>query len=359
MLRNACHRYFQSSLFGEAPGRFCLRHVSFFVVALAIVFGISCGVPEGPVRIIIDTDLRSDVDDAGTLALAHALADNGACELIGVIASQTGPYIVGAIDAINTWYGRGHVPIGLSPVDDQRFRDPYAPYIGDPDNFPSSQTNETATESTLLYRRLLNESADGSVKIVVVGGQTPLHLLLTSGIDYEGDGSINRSGFDLVSAKVKGLYIMAGNFVDGSHREHNIALDLDAAQYIAANWPTYIVYSGFEIGRYVITGGGYTDPHNNPVAMAYKLYPSGGVGHIGGSASYDQTILYYSILGNTSNGLTLWDVAGPGTVGFPDGETHFTPNEEGRHYYLVANASFEVVADVIERLMLQPPVRRP
>jgi hypothetical protein len=31
-------------------------------------------------RIIVDTDLRSDVDDAGTLALVNALSDRGECE---------------------------------------------------------------------------------------------------------------------------------------------------------------------------------------------------------------------------------------------------------------------------------------
>ena len=40
-----------------------------------------------PPLIILDTDFRSDVDDAGSLALLNALADLGECELIGVVAS--------------------------------------------------------------------------------------------------------------------------------------------------------------------------------------------------------------------------------------------------------------------------------
>ena len=181
----------------------------------------------------MDTDLRSDVDDAGALAVVHALADNGECEVLGVIASQTGPKIVGAIDAINTWYGRGDVPVGLSPVDDQRFEDYYAPVIGDPQRYPSTQTNRTAPKSTVLYRRLLHASPDGSVRIVVIGGQRCIRLLLDSEADYEGDGSINRSGLELIRAKVTGLYLMAGNFTDATHPEHNIMLDLEAAQRVA------------------------------------------------------------------------------------------------------------------------------
>ncbi len=93
------------------------------VLFLAVSDPGALGAAQSPPGIILDTDFRSDVDDVGTLALLNALADNGECALLGVMASQTGPWVVGAINAVNTWYGRGEVPIGLSPVDDQRFDD--------------------------------------------------------------------------------------------------------------------------------------------------------------------------------------------------------------------------------------------
>jgi len=311
-------------------------------------------------RIIVDTDLRSDVDDAGALALVNALADNGECKLIGVIASQTGPYIVGAINAINTWYGRGDVPIGLSPVDDQRFPDYYAPCIGDPENFPSTQSNKTAPESTKLYRRLLHESPDNSVKIVVIGGQKPLQLLLKSEADYEGNGSINMTGRELIKAKVKGLYLMAGNFANPDRAEHNIMLDLDASQYVAAHWPTPIVYSGFEIGKPVLTGDALSNPEENPVAKAYELYPGGigGVGNISETSSYDQTILYYSVRGKYGADLRLWKVSDPCKVSFPEGKTVFQTHPKGNCRYLIADASPEKVAGIIESIMVQSPKDR-
>lgn len=306
-------------------------------------------------RIIVDTDLRSDVDDAGALALLNALADNGECTIAGIVASQTGPGIVGAINAILTWYGRGDVPVGLSPVDDQRFDDHYAPVIGDPKRYPSTQSNATAPESTILYRRLLHESPDKSVRIVVIGGQVCIKLLLDSPADHEGDGSINRTGRDLIEAKVSGLYLMAGNFTDPKHAEHNIMLDLEAAQCIAAEWPTPMVYSGFEIGRAVITGGAMTDPEHNPVARAYELFPAGGIGVIAGSSSYDQTMVYCAVRGVMEGDQPLWDLSEPGTATFPEGRTVFTPTPSGRHRYLIAKAPIETVADAIEALMVQPP----
>lgn len=309
-------------------------------------------------QVILDTDFRSDVDDAGALAMLHALADNGECAILGVVASQTGPQVVAGIDAINTWYGRGQLPIGLSPVDDQRFSDYYVPVIGDPAHFPSSQTNETAPDSTTLYRRLLHRAPAESVKIVVIGGQTCVGLLLDSEADHEGDASINRTGRELIETKVSGLYLMAGNFTDADHAEHNINLDIEASQKIAAHWPTPIVYSGFEIGREVITGGAMENPEVNPVAKAYALFPAGGVGTIAGSSSYDQTMVYYAVRGLHAGETPLWTLSEPGQVAFPEARTVFTPHPEGNRRHLIAEAPFPVVAEAIEALMVQPPARR-
>jgi hypothetical protein len=308
-----------------------------------------------PPRVIIDTDLRSDVDDAGALAVVNALADHGECELIGVVASQTGPHIVAAIDAINTWYGRGSVPIGLSPVDNQRFTDLYAPVLGNPRHFPSTQSNDTAPDSTTLYRRLLHASPDQSVKIIVIGGQTCVRLLLDSEADHEGDGSIQQTGRELIERKISGLYLMAGNFVDPNHPEHNINLDLEASQRVAEAWPTPIIYSGFEIGRHVMTGARLSGPDRNPVAKAYELAPAGGVGAIGSSASYDQTMVYYAIRGAYAGDTRLWNLSEPGTAAFPNGRTVFEPDPDGRHRHLIRAADFETAAEAIEDLMVQPP----
>jgi hypothetical protein len=315
-------------------------------------------VPSESPRVILDTDFRSDVDDAGALALLNALADLGECELLGVVASQTGPQIVGAINAVNTWYGRGEVPVGLSPVDDQRFEDHYAPVIGDPSLYASTQSNATAPESTALYRRLLNDAPDGSVRIVVIGGMTCVRLLLDSPADHEGDGSIGKTGRELIEAKVGGLYLMAGNFVVPDHAEHNVMLDLEASQRIVAEWPTPVVFSGFEIGHKVMTGGAMTDPDRNPVAKAYELFPAGGVGVIAGSSSFDQTMVYCAVRGVMADGAPLWRLSGPGRVSFPEGCTVFAPDPAGLHRYMLVEAPVEEVAAVIEGLMIQAPKQK-
>src|SRR3954471_4503696 len=66
-----------------------------------------------PVRLIFDTDIGNDVDDVLALGIIHALQSRGACELIAVTVTKdhelAGPFV----DAVNTFYGRPAIPIGV------------------------------------------------------------------------------------------------------------------------------------------------------------------------------------------------------------------------------------------------------
>ena len=66
-----------------------------------------------PVKIIFDTDIGWDCDDAGTLAMLHRLCDKGEAELLAVTHCFATPYVAGCIDAINRFYGR-EVPVGIN-----------------------------------------------------------------------------------------------------------------------------------------------------------------------------------------------------------------------------------------------------
>src|SRR5262245_32156249 len=68
---------------------------------------------QAPVRVIVDTDLASDVDDVGALALLHALADRGEAEILATMVSSRNRHSVACLSALNTWYGRRDLPIGV------------------------------------------------------------------------------------------------------------------------------------------------------------------------------------------------------------------------------------------------------
>lgn len=69
-----------------------------------------------PVRVIFDTGYSTDCDDPGALAVLHALADNGEAEILAKGASTSRPKAPGAIDVVNTYYGRPDIPVFATTI---------------------------------------------------------------------------------------------------------------------------------------------------------------------------------------------------------------------------------------------------
>ena len=68
--------------------------------------------PPTPVKLIFDTDMGNDIDDALALAMIHTLADRGECELLAVTVTKDHPQAAPFVDLLNTYYGRPSIPIG-------------------------------------------------------------------------------------------------------------------------------------------------------------------------------------------------------------------------------------------------------
>ena len=66
--------------------------------------GITSSLP--PQRLIIDTDMSTDCDDVGAVCMANALMDAGEVDLLAVVHNTGLEQGVGAVSAINAWYGR-------------------------------------------------------------------------------------------------------------------------------------------------------------------------------------------------------------------------------------------------------------
>jgi len=119
----------------------------------------------GPTKVIYETDFTVDVDDVGALAVLHALADNGEAEILAVSYNEVQSRAADAIDAINTWYGRGDIPIGLY---DKPLADPdyFHSYIDPLAGMANDITDNWVGSSLDLYQRVLSEQPDNSVTIV-------------------------------------------------------------------------------------------------------------------------------------------------------------------------------------------------
>lgn len=329
------------------------------IVAVALILTlIASGTRASGPLVILDTDYRSDVDDVGALAMMHALQDRGEGTLIGVIGTTSGPNIAASIDAVNTYYGRSTIPVGLvtNPPSPTPGSDDFTPALANPLRYASQQTNATAPNSTALYRQLLNQAPDNSVKIVVVGGQTAVSRLLDSPANDNNDG-INLTGKQLIASKVSQLVVMGGRFSSGNKSEFNINLDVTSANNVANNWTSPVVYSGFEVGVNVKTGAGLTNQKNNPIAQAYDLYrgTDGGKGTVGDRSSWDQTAVLYAVRGTHSDGTRLWNLSDPTGVQFSSGGKTNLLEPPPNHQYLINAATNAQIAAPISQLMLSAP----
>lgn len=148
-------------------------------------------------------------------------------------------------------------------------------------------------EPVELYRQLLNEAADHSMKIISIGFLTNLAALLRS----EPDGTSSMSGSDLISAKTSELVVMGGYYPSGW--EFNFGgEDPESTRYVVEHWPkdVPITYSGGELGGNIFSGqslAGHSPP-SSPILAAYQWY----VGRCSTTReSWDPLTTLYGVLG--------------------------------------------------------------
>ncbi|RLD10012.1 MAG: hypothetical protein DRI44_07145 [Chlamydiae bacterium] len=222
-------------------------------------------------KIIFDMDIDTDCDDAGALAILHALADNGEVEILGTIVSTHYPYSAPCVEAINRYYGRPNIPIGAPKsnwTDTGSRGSKYAKNIAG--EFKTTlKSNDDAPDAVKVYRQILAAQKTNSVVILSVGYLTNIRDLLESGPDEISP----LSGVELVRQKVK-FWVCNGaeypnNYNTGAWG--NFTPDPTSAAIAVRDWPGTIWFCGE--GRKVFTGSLlHETPTNNPVRRIYDLY---------------------------------------------------------------------------------------
>ena len=307
--------------------------------------------------LIFDMDIGDDIDDVLALALVHALEDRGECRLLAVTISKDQDLSAPFTEAINTFYGRGKIPIGV--VRDGKLRDEsrYAGPIlqareGEQWRYPRNiQSGKEVPEAVSLLRKTLAVQPDHSVVMVMVGLSTNFARLL----DSKPDANSPLGGRDLVAAKCRLLSLMGGMFTaTGRKKSYNFYQDFPSAKKLIAEWPTPIWASGNEIGdaitypadsirhdfRYV--------PHH-PVRESYE--------HWGQMPferpCWDLTSVLIAVRPNHK----YFGLSEPGTITFDANMvTQFKPSPDGRHRYLTLTAQQAIRArEAFAQLVSQPP----
>ncbi len=317
------------------------------LVALLLLVSSLRAEEPGPVRMIFDTDMMGDVDDVGTVALLHALADEGEVEVLAMGMSGKNPWSPLCLNALNTYFGRGEIPIGMvrGPAFDKPSR--YAEQIAK--EFPRTLKSAADTpDATTLYRKVLAAEPDSSVVMVSVGQLANFANLLKSPADDFSD----QDGTALVRRKVKAWVCMGGKIPEG--REANLVNDGAAAAYAIAHWPTPIIFSGFEIGKDIKTGAALKRvAKTSPVRRAFELFNG-----LRDRESWDQTAVLFAVRGLDGGLDDYWDVEKAGYLHVDeDGANQWRSTPDKSHAYLVQKMDPKKIAEVIEELMLRQPRR--
>lgn len=318
---------------------------------------------EVPTPIIFDTDIGNDCDDVLALGMIHALQSRGECELLAVTITKDHEQAAAFTDAVNTFYGRGDIPIGVCRSGVTPEPGKFNPLVAKRDDgqlrYPHDLTSgKDAPDAVDVLRKSLAGAEDGSAVIAQVGFSTNLANLLKSKADKHSP----LSGQQLVAQKVKLLSIMAGAFKQirndkgelYDHREYNVIKDIPAAKTIVADWPTPIVWSGFEIGKNlpyphqsILRDYRYAKHHPLPDAYIAYIPPPHN------RPTWDLTSVLYGIRPDQD----YFAISKTGTVKVADdGLTTFSESADGRDRYLILTPEHAIRAtEALVQLSSQPP----
>lgn len=314
-----------------------------------------------PVKLIFDTDIGNDIDDALALAVIHALQSRGECELLAVTCSKDNPYAALYCDVVNTFYGRPGIPLGrvqqgATPRDGSYVRKVVEFAEDGKPVFPRHfQRAEEISEAVSVLRKTLAAQADDSVALVVVGFSTNIARLLQS----PGDEFSPLSGQELVARKVKLLSQMIGRFdknKPASFHEYNVKVDIPAARTLYELWPKNVpvVVSGWEIGRAIqnraisiLNDYNYVKYH--PVKMGYEYWHKMPYDR----PTYDLTSVLYAVRPDRN----YFGVSEPGKFMInAQGKLDYSADPQGRQRYLTVSPEQIIrTQEVLESLSSQPP----
>ncbi len=302
-------------------------------------------------KVIFDTDVGGDVDDAGALAVLHALADRNEIEILAigvVIGHEAG---VPFVHAVNTWYGRPELPIGTIKENAPYARDEYMESVLD--EYPHSLTQQSAPDVVNLYRKVLASQPDSSVTLIVVGPATNIYNLLNSPPDEISP----LNGVDLIRKKIK-LYAAGGNGNGGLPQGkcgYNYYMDLEAASGELSLIPVEIpmVYAGGSGDDLKIGSALQQLREDHIIRRSYEEYYDGTARS---RPTWDQLRVFFGSKPELHN---LWDISSPGniTVG-KDSIISYTVQPDRNRSYAYVNDLKEMRERLTELMLYDPRKER-
>ncbi len=313
------------------------------------------------VKVVLDTDMISDFDDMGALAMLHALADAGECEILATISCTKDNGSVAAVEICNAYYGRPDIPVGCTKAPGAVSGKPWGhdKFLKLQKKYPGTfryADSDDAPDAVDVYRRVLAAQPDGSVVVCSLGFLTNMRTLLES----KPDAHSPLSGRDLVKAKVKKWVAMACFYPYG--REYNSAGDAESSRIALRDWPTPIVITDFQYGRHLYAGRAVAESgmEDNPVADVFrwglepreKITPTSW-DQLAGHPSWDESAVLIAVRGEDS---ICAVERGYYEMTDDKGNDTWRYRLDSPHCRVLPKLSREEVGAIMDELMLRPPL---
>lgn len=268
-----------------------------------------------PQRLIVDTDMGFDVDDAMAVCVANALYRAGQVELLAVVHDTGCPLGIGGVSAMNHFYGHDNVTLGAwkgefgsdcyTHFNGALGQDQYlSKVINDPSTAGPITNSDQVMLGVQAYRKVLAAAPDSSVNIASIGMPTNIRDLLASGPDQYSP----LSGYDLVALKVDKVVFMDGMYNFGCAAGFiGPALDCEGSAQAALKMPPNVsmVFSSKGQNPDIYTGVTLMTHHPwySPCRTAIENWccdPNGKSGAEQGRLSWDPITVMIASLGTAA-----------------------------------------------------------
>lgn len=344
-------------------------------------------VPATPQRVIIDTDLSYDLDDAQAVAIALRLRQLG---YYNIEAITTSTWLDKAPAFVNLLLAHGGLTTADIPIGAFQGARPAGSggtCSGVGDNYAASTLNafpgvvpnvgRASFPSALsVQRAVLAGSPNASVTFIILGGHTNVAALLQSPANAGGDGFA--SGQSLWDTKVVRVVSQLSGYppfpftqspYNSGTPAFNSSCDPVATQYVFThNGAVPIIGAPLTVsmelgGCYDGTGAGCTSsmPSTSPVRIATGYFRAAGgaftlgSGNHGRQYAWDPSATFYAMVGTTDpGGGAYFSLSSPGTysvVTSPISQTWST-STNSNHYFAINSSRWAVEQTAMDNLLM-------
>lgn len=238
-------------------------------------------------KVIFDTDMGNDADDALAQMMLYHYLEKSQMELLAILINKGTQRAAVATDIFAQHYGYGDIPMGLVDLsravkgDDGWFLKQVVDARKEDGSLKFKRAIDETTKlssAVPLLRKILSQQPDQSVHYVSIGFLSNLAQLLES----TPDEFSAMDGKTLVAKKVKQVSLMAGAFSEKdledpakAKREFNVITDIPASKYVLEHCPVPMIFSGWEIGANIRYPREVVDEYfggkgDNPILDAYE-----------------------------------------------------------------------------------------